>query len=48
MKVLLDTNVLLSGLGFGGVAGRLLEEIVRQEHVLVSSDYILEGKQKVM
>lgn len=42
MKVLLDTNVLFSGLGFRGVVGRLLEELVHQGHTLVMSDYILE------
>ena len=42
MKVLLDTNVLFAGLGFRGVVGDLLEELVRQDHTLVTSEYILE------
>lgn len=42
MKLLLDTNVLFLALGFRGVPGMLLEEIVRQRHTLVTSDYILE------
>jgi len=42
MKVLLDTNVLFSGLGFGGVVGDLLEELIRQGHSLVTGEYILE------
>lgn len=42
MRLLLDTNVLFSGLGFRGVAGQLLEMIIRQGHTLVAADYILE------
>jgi len=42
MKILLDTNVLFSGLGFSGVCGDLLREILKQRHTLVSTDYILE------
>lgn len=42
MKVLLDTNVLFSGLAFRGVVGSLLEELVQQGHTLVTSEYILE------
>jgi putative PIN family toxin of toxin-antitoxin system len=41
MRLLLDTNVLFSALGFRGVAGKLLEEIVEGAHILVTSDYIL-------
>jgi predicted nucleic acid-binding protein len=40
-KPLFDTNVLFSALGFRGVPGLLLEELVRQGHSLVTSDYIL-------
>jgi putative PIN family toxin of toxin-antitoxin system len=46
MKLLLDTNVLFSGLGFRGLVGSLLEEIVRQGHTIVSSEYILAELQK--
>jgi len=42
MKLLLDTNVLFSALGFRGTVGRLLELIVHQEHTLVTIEYILE------
>ncbi|OGF57347.1 MAG: hypothetical protein A2Z21_02365 [Candidatus Fraserbacteria bacterium RBG_16_55_9] len=42
MKILLDTNVLFSGLGFRGVVGELLEEMVRQNHTIITSEYILE------
>jgi len=42
MKVLLDTNMLFSGLGFRGVVGQLLEELIHKGHTLVTSDYILE------
>lgn len=45
MNILLDTNVLFSGLGFRGIPGQLLEEIVRQGHTLASSEYILEELQ---
>ena len=48
MKILIDTNVLFSALGFQGVSGQLLEELVRGNHTLVTSDYILEElKQKI-
>jgi putative PIN family toxin of toxin-antitoxin system len=42
MKILLDTNVLFSGLEFRGIVGRLLEELILEDHTLVTSDYILE------
>ncbi|MBI1730466.1 putative toxin-antitoxin system toxin component, PIN family [Candidatus Acetothermia bacterium] len=42
MKILLDTNVLFSGLGFQGVVGRLLETLVTKDHTIVTSEFILE------
>ncbi len=42
MKILLDTNVLFFGLGFPGTVGQLLEELVLQDHTIVTSDYILD------
>jgi len=42
MKVMLDTNVLLSGLGFSGVCSDLLEELLYQGCELIETDYILE------
>lgn len=40
MKILLDTNVLISALVFGGQTGRLLNMLFDSEHELYVSDYI--------
>jgi predicted nucleic acid-binding protein len=48
MRLLLDTNVLFSALGFRGTVGWLLEVIVHQGHTLVTSEYLLdELRQKI-
>lgn len=40
MKILLDTNVLISAFVFGGTSGKLLDELLISEHTLYISDYI--------
>ncbi len=40
MKILLDTNVLISAFIFGGQAGCLLSMLFESEHQLYVSDYI--------
>lgn len=40
MKIMLDTNVLISALIFGGQAGKLLEKLFESEHELIVSDYV--------
>lgn len=40
MKILLDTNVLISALVFGGQAGKLLNILFSSEHELFVSEYI--------
>ena len=39
MKTMLDTNVLISALIFGGQAGRLLSQLFLSEHELLVSEY---------
>lgn len=49
MKILLDTNVLISAFVFGGTAGRLLKGLLNSEHKLYVSEYIdLEFKAKLI
>ncbi len=40
MKIMLDTNVLISAFVFGGKAGKLLEMLFDSEHQLYVSEYI--------
>lgn len=40
MKIMLDTNVLISAFVFGGKAGRLLQKLFDSEHELYVSDYV--------
>ncbi|MEE1341622.1 MAG: putative toxin-antitoxin system toxin component, PIN family [Lachnospiraceae bacterium] len=40
MKIMLDTNVLISALIFGGKAGKLLNMLFESEHKLYVSDYV--------
>ena len=40
MKIMLDTNVLISALVFGGKAGELLGRLFESEHILYVSEYI--------
>lgn len=40
MKIMLDTNVLISAFVFGGRAGKLLHRLLESEHVLYVSDYV--------
>ena len=40
MKILLDTNVLISALIFGGKAGQLLSMLFDSEHELYVSEYV--------
>lgn len=49
MKILLDTNVLISAFVFGGTAGRLLETLLSSDHELYVSEYIdQEFKEKLI
>lgn len=40
MRIMLDTNVLISALIFGGKTGKLLDKLMRSEHELLVSDYV--------
>ena len=40
MKTMLDTNVLISALVFGGRTGRLLNMLFESDHELYVSEYI--------
>ena len=40
MKIMLDTNVLISAFVFGGRAGKLLQKLLESEHELYISDYV--------
>ena len=40
MRILLDTNVLISAFVFGGTAGRLLEKLFDDDFDLLISDYV--------
>lgn len=40
MKIMLDTNVLISAFVFGGKAGALLNRLFESEHILYVSEYI--------
>lgn len=40
MKIMLDTNVLISALIFGGKTGKLMEMLFDSEHELYVSEYI--------
>lgn len=40
MKIMLDTNVLISALIFGGKTGKLLDKLMRSEHDLLVTDYV--------
>ena len=40
MKLLLDTNVLISAFVFGGKAGKLLEKLFDSDYELLVSDYV--------
>jgi putative PIN family toxin of toxin-antitoxin system len=48
MKVVLDTNVLISAIVFGGNPRKLLEEILRGEPKLFLSDFILDELKGVL
>ena len=49
MKIMLDTNVLISAFIFGGKAGRLLNILLQSDHELYISEYIdREFKDKLM
>lgn len=41
MKILLDTNVLISALVFGGKARSILLTLIRTDHKLYVSDYVV-------
>lgn len=40
MKILLDTNVLISAFVFGGTAGRLMNLLFESEHEMLVSEYV--------
>jgi len=47
MRVMLDTNVLISGMVFRGPERRLLE-VIRRSHTLVVTDYLLAEAREVL
>ncbi|SHJ24658.1 putative toxin-antitoxin system toxin component, PIN family [Desulfofundulus thermosubterraneus DSM 16057] len=47
MRVMLDTNVLISGMVFSGPERRLLE-VIREDHVLVVDDFLLAETREVL
>ena len=47
MRVMVDTNVLISGMVFGGPERRLLE-VIRRCHTLVITDYLLAEATEVL
>lgn len=40
MKIMLDTNVLISAFVFGGCAGKLLQKLFVSEHKMYISSYV--------
>ena len=40
MKIMLDTNVLISAFVFGGKAGELLQELFKSKHYIYVSEYV--------
>lgn len=40
MRIMLDTNVLISALIFGGKTGKLLDKLMQSEHELLVTDYV--------
>lgn len=48
MKILLDTNVLISAFVFGGKAGELLNRLFESEHTLYVSEYIDNEFKKIL
>lgn len=48
MRVVLDTNVLVSALHFGGKPRRLLEAVLRGEHLLITGGAILAELEAVL
>lgn len=40
MKIMLDTNVLISALIFGGKTGKLLQKLFDSEHIMYISEYV--------
>lgn len=40
MKIVLDTNVLISALIFGGKTGKLLDKLMQSQHELLVSEYV--------
>lgn len=40
MKIMLDTNVLISAFVFGGNAGKLMQKLILSDHELYVSDYV--------
>lgn len=48
MKIMLDTNVLISAFVFGGKAGKLMMQLIDSEHELYVSEYVdCEFKEKL-
>ena len=40
MRIMIDTNVLISAFVFGGKTGKLLDYLLNSEHKLLVSDYV--------
>lgn len=48
MRIVVDTNVVISGILFGGKPQQLLEMIVRQEHQAVASQEVLAEYRRIL
>lgn len=48
MKIMLDTNVLVSGLAFGRKVQLLLDKLVYEEHELYVSEYVVQEFEKIV
>ena len=48
MRVVLDTNVIVSAVMFGGLPEKLLVKILSGDHVIVISPYIIEETNRIL
>lgn len=48
MRIVVDTNVVISGIFFGGVPGRVIESIVRKEIEAYANPEILEEYEEIV
>ncbi len=48
MRVLIDTNILMSALAFYGNERRMVEQLLEAEHTVVVTDYILAETERIV